>query len=156
MFNRGITRLLEALPRFGELDQARIRRLLSNAYADALDLSESTAGDEDHATELARLALALETHAVLAPSASADTVRACAFVAAEALSLADDLRDEAEPARPGPWIDARRYRRLEAGLLYLIAGYDANAAVVAREPCPEQRAMSALERRTRWHSSVRC
>lgn len=132
MFNRGITRLLEALPEFEELDQARVRRLLSNAYADALDLSESATRGEGATEELARVALALESHAILAQSAPAETVRACAFVAAEALSLTDDLRGDRERPQPGPWIDIRRYRRLEAGLLYLIAGYDANAAVSAR------------------------
>ncbi|MFF3087360.1 DEAD/DEAH box helicase [Streptomyces nojiriensis] len=80
---------------------------------------------------LRRLATALEVHAVLVPELAPTTAQACAFVAAEALSICNeqpDAEDSTPSSSPSPLGSARRYERLEAGLLYRIAGYDANAA----------------------------
>ncbi|MET8685060.1 DEAD/DEAH box helicase [Streptomyces sp. NPDC004732] len=73
----------------------------------------------------------MEVHAVLAPELAPSTVQACAFVAAESLSICNEHPDvlAAVPApSPSPLGSVRRYEQLEAGLLYRIAGYDANAA----------------------------
>jgi superfamily II DNA/RNA helicase len=133
MFNPGITALLAALPDFPNLDQELARRLLSSAYTDALELrAEPDTATEARREETARLALALTAHAVLAPSADQETVRACSFVAAEALSLLEEQEEPLQSADARPELHWRRYRKLEAGLLYLIAGYDSNAAVAIR------------------------
>ena len=142
MFNRGITELLTALPEFSGLSQQNLRRLLSTAYAEALDLRADPSGDsrERAIDDLARLGVALETHAVLAPSADRATVRACAFVAAECIALLAELDVEPPRRYASSRLEPRRYRRVEAGLLYLIAGYDANASVMARPLRPRSAA----------------
>lgn len=144
MFNRGIKELLAQLPEFEGLDGALARRLLSSAYADALDLADELVspghGEADEAQtrfvqrqrDLRRLASSLEVHAILNPEVESATTQACAFVAAEALSLIQDrVEDAGDEPSPG-FIDRRRYRQLQCGLLYMIAGYDANAASLAQ------------------------
>lgn len=133
MFNRGIEQLLEALPVFADLDSHAARRFLSRAYMESLAIRDSgddpeTALADALAHDLSRMAAALETHAILSPDVSQETVRACSFVAAESLSILDDLsrRDISTHAQQSGT------RMVEAGLLYLIAGFDANAAVAAR------------------------
>ncbi|MFD3904760.1 DEAD/DEAH box helicase [Streptomyces sp. CB04723] len=69
----------------------------------------------------------------MSASVELDEQKACAFVAAEALEICAEFRgDDISGARP--WIlgSEAAYEHAEAGLLYLIAGYDANAAVAAR------------------------
>jgi RAD3-like DEAD/DEAH box helicase/helicase-like protein len=130
MFGRGIEALMEALPRLDGLDQDVVRRLLSGAWlevAERRELGGVDASRDSAARDLRRLALALQTHAVVVPTVTAATTRACAFVAAEALDIArevDALQDEETPAPPA--------ERIVVALLYLIAGYDANAAVSVR------------------------
>lgn len=147
MFGRGTEQLLEALPYLTELDDRRLRRLLTAAWLDAADRRDlggdglgSAAVD---AALLRRLATALEIHALLAPEAAAETVRACAFVAAEALAVAR------ETVNVGNEFDTPDHPEcLEAALLYLIAGYDANAAVTVRGlSLPES--LSSAERHAR-------
>jgi len=83
---------------------------------------------------LRRLATALEVHAILVRELEAVTVQACAFVAAEALSICGEQPDPVEGLiSASPLGSAKRYEHLEAGLLYRIAGYDANAARCADE-----------------------
>ena len=66
----------------------------------------------------------------LARSEPSRGVRACTFVAAEALEVAADVDAPQEPEKlPGSFGSQRRFERVEAGALYLTAGYDANAAV---------------------------
>ena len=131
MFGRGVEELLDSLPRFEGLDEATVRRLLTAAWLEVAERRELAGSPEDRepiTKQLRRLALALESHAVVAPGLDPAVVRACAFVAAEALDIARELdasgtRAEREHA----------YERLIVGLLYLIAGYDANANVVVRD-----------------------
>ena len=134
MFNRGITELLQELPAFEGLDGTSVKRLLTRAYLEGLDLV-TVAGDAggSAAAELRRMATALEIHAVLSPEVNEHSRRAAAFVAAESLNLlsgigAVDLDEEHFPA----FGSRERYRRVEAGLLYLIAAFDANAAIAVR------------------------
>lgn len=126
MYGRGVQELLEALPHLSELDNEQaVRRLLSRAWlelAETRELGVTAEPDAEVAVRLRRLALALQVHSFLAPDLSGDTMRAAAFVAAEAL----DIAREYEPDLLAP------QDRIVTGLLYLIAGYDANAAVAVR------------------------
>jgi superfamily II DNA/RNA helicase len=142
MFNRGIDALLEALPSLSNLSPAQIRRLLTLAWIETTDLRwEDTgqaddpeaarlSGNADMVGDLRRLAAALEVHAILPFGVERATVRACAFVAAEAIAIANDLAPDEELEQLS-WLfgSARRFERVESGLLYLIAGYDSNAAL---------------------------
>ncbi len=105
MFGRGTQQLLEALPELTELDQPSVRRLLTAAWLDAADRRDLGGEGLEIAADAAllrRLATALEVHALVAPNVSAATIRACAFVAAEALEIAREIA--ATPVEPG---DAR-------------------------------------------------
>ena len=152
MFNRGIDALLGALPALPNLSPAQVRRLLTTAWIETTDLrgqDSRPAADPDAVGQtegtdlvgdLRRLATALEIHAILPSDVERSTVRACAFVAAEALAIADDLAPGGE-LQQSPWLfgTTRRFERVESGLLYLIAGYDANAALTVSDlPDPGQ------------------
>lgn len=129
MFGRGTDALLEALPQIHGLDDSVIRRLLSSAWlevAEQRDLGAPRGGHRARTDALRRLALALQVHAVIVPDLHPTTVRSCAFVAAEALDVARELDALAEDA-PQPSVE-----RILVGLLYLIGGFDANAAVSVR------------------------
>lgn len=138
MFNRGITQLLEELPGLEGLDGNTVKRLLTTAYLESLDLA--TLVGEGRPTQLAgelrRLVTSLEVHAILMPDVEEQTRRACAFVAAESLNLLSELDvgdAEVDDLFFAAFGTRERYRRLEAGLLYLIAGFDANAAIAVRD-----------------------
>lgn len=152
MFNRGIDAVLEALPALPNLSPAEIRRLLTAAWIETTDLrgrgsgpavdpdAGGQTGGADLVGDLRRLATALEVHAILPSDVERPTVRACAFVAAESLAIAADLAPGGG-LEESPWLfgSTRRFERVESGLLYLIAGYDANAALtVSGLPAPEQ------------------
>lgn len=148
MFNRGISQLLEALPEFEGLDGVGVKRLLTSAYLEGLDLA-ALVGENRRgqlAEQLRRLVTALEVHAIFVPGVEEHSRRACAFVAAESLSLINSLSTSAtEPGAIGPTFSGfgsrERYRRIEAALLYLIAAFDANAVIATRDidnlPVPE-------------------
>ncbi|GAB3219282.1 hypothetical protein GCM10027447_01770 [Glycomyces halotolerans] len=134
MFNEGITALLRALPQLDGLDNDQVRRMLSRAWFEAEGRRRLGSELRDHAPaveELRRLATALEAHLILVPGLDSVTVRASAFVAAEALDIATELEPPA--ALPGLFGDGARYERIETAVLYLIAGYDANAALTAQQ-----------------------
>jgi superfamily II DNA/RNA helicase len=139
VYGRGVRGLLEALPRYAELDDERVvRRLLTRAWlelAERRELGTGAQADPASAALLRRLGLALQVHMFLVPDVSWDTIRAAAFVAAEALDIASGYEHQAPPA----------IERVRIGLLYLIAGYDSNAAVVARGVEPEE-GLEAAER----------
>ena len=104
-----------------------------------LRLNESERDDlRDALTTLRRMSDALERICVFNALNGAEieqTVRqACAFVAAESISLANDIRRQQATLVPNehPLLDDVVYGSIEAGLLYLIAAYDANAASVVR------------------------
>lgn len=139
MFNRGITQLLEQLPEFEGLDGDGVKRLLTSAYLEGLDLATLAGEDRRRplAAQLRRLVTALEVHAILVPGVEEQARRACAFVAAESLNLLGDLGDPATGASAEEQFFAafgsrERYRQIEAALLYRIAAFDANAAIAAR------------------------
>jgi hypothetical protein len=94
MYGRGIEELLDALPSLDGLADDDVRRLLSQAWLDVAETRELGAQLEDFAdsvNQLRRLATALQVHAVIVPDLTQDTVRACSFVAAEALDIAREL-----------------------------------------------------------------
>lgn len=135
MFNRGIAQLLEGLPDFDGLDPLSVKRLLTSAYLEGLDLATLATDDQrvPLTAGLRRLVMALEVHAIVVPGVTEETRRACAFVAAESLNLLDSILDEGVEEEFFSAFGSRvRYRRVEAGLLYLIAAFDANAAIAVR------------------------
>jgi superfamily II DNA/RNA helicase len=137
VFNRGVDELLQALPQLGELNADDVRRMLTRAWLEAVDRRDLGGGGVDGAElirDLRRLATALELHAILVNSIDAQTIRASAFVAAEALEVVAEVIALA-PEEPRPWLFGThsRFERVEAGLLYLIAGYDANAALIGQD-----------------------
>src|SRR5262249_52662117 len=122
MFNRGVNALLEALPSLSNLSRDRVRRLLTLAWLEATDLrlDNTEQGDGiDFSRDLRRLATALEVHAILPVEIALATVQACAFVAAEALTIANELASH-EARDQLSWIfgSVPRFERVEAGLLY--------------------------------------
>ena len=155
MFNRGIDALLEALPSLPNLTTAQIRRLLTLAWIETTDLRDedrqldedadtsSQTGNVDLVSDLRRLATALELHAILPVDVERPTVQACAFVAAEAMAIADDLAPNDGLAQLS-WLSgsARTFERVESGLLYLIAGYDSNAALTVNDLAASERTRS--------------
>lgn len=131
MFNKGIRELLDKLPDIGDIDPRKIRQLLTDAWIE-IDVAKSF--DPESWTikrdELRKLASSLEIHAILA-STEVREVKACAFVAAEALNISSQaFQDEPEEQ----WLlgSTRLFERFEASILYLIAGFDSNAAIAAR------------------------
>ncbi|MGI8904072.1 MAG: DEAD/DEAH box helicase [Solirubrobacteraceae bacterium] len=138
MYGRGVQELLEALPRYADLDEHSVRRLLTRAWlelAERRELGRPTEANPGTAALLRRLGFALQVHMFLVSDVTDDTARAAAFVAAEALDIASGYE-----AHPLPALE-----RTIIGLLYLVAGYDANAAVVARGVEPEE-ALGSAER----------
>lgn len=126
MFNKGIRELLVALPTFSGLDEAQILRMLSAAWLEVVEPAGLDAPEAENAPtpgELRRMATALEVHVVLEHDMARPVLRACAFVAAEALEIARELE--------GVDVENVDSQQIQIGLLYLIAGYDANAAVAA-------------------------
>lgn len=137
MFNRGVDELLQSLPQLGNLDADDVRRILTRAWLEAVDRRDFGGPGVESASlihDLRRLATALEMHAILVADIDPQTIRASAFVAAEALEVASEVGSLA-PEASRPWLFGthRRFERVEAGLLYRIAGYDANAALVGRQ-----------------------
>src|SRR5689334_728297 len=124
MFNEGVRQLLRSLPQFSALDDSTVYRLLSGAWLEVVERGELDApemGTAVSGAELRRLAMALQVAAVLREDSQ--TTKASAFVAAEALEIAKEL--------DGLDGDAD-FEQVLVALLYLIAGYDANASVAVR------------------------
>ncbi len=135
MFNRGIDALLQALPTISGLTVAEIRRLLTRAWLETTDdrLGRDVQGNPAAPADLRRLATALELHAIVPADTPMPTIRACAFVAAESLMIAQQLAPLPDRQDRYPIFGrVGRFEHVEAGLLYLIAGYDANAALAVR------------------------
>jgi ATP-dependent RNA helicase DOB1 len=147
MFGPGSAELFARLPNLPGLSADDAKRLLSAAYLDALTAgaeAQRTSGPAraDVVSFLRRAAAALESAAVFDTELSPETRSAAAFVAAEALSSIAEvlpLPDAADARLGNIGFDVR----VEAGLLYLIAGFDPNAGTITR----------ALERSSPEHGS---
>lgn len=140
MFGQGAQRLLAALPQMGRLDPTEVRRLLSGAWLDAIRLRDLDRTPNRHAAiDLRRFATALEVRLFVGAALDAEPRRATAFVAAECLGVARELTaalradptDETEHDDSAPV--APDFVLVEEALLYVIAGFDANAALTAAE-----------------------
>ncbi len=142
MFGRGTAALFGQMPPLDGLDVPAAKRMLSAAYLDILvarTTGERRSGPEHAGVVdfLRRLASALESFAVFDPRSEHDLRSGSAFVAAEALALLAEQQplagveaqavDTAEAARRAL---QRKAVRVEAGLLYLIAGFEPNAATL--------------------------
>jgi DEAD/DEAH box helicase len=142
MFNAGTRTLLDRLPHFEGLDPDIARRLLTSAYLDIVSIRDLASSDtlgggngaEGHRADLRRLASALELHGILVPGIDDEILDACAFVAAEALDVLREATTDGggDAARLIGYIPAAQFAACEAAALYLIAGYDASAAVASR------------------------
>jgi hypothetical protein len=132
--------VIDNLPDLADLTSDGTRRALSRAYFALIGLrltgtqqiSETVAEDVRF---LRRLANTLESRAIFDTGVEPAEQQASAFVAAEALSLQATLWDTLG-ATSGSTVRLEReeiFSRVEAALLYIIAGYDANAGGVIRE-----------------------
>jgi hypothetical protein len=152
VFAAGTSRYFDELPDLSELTPNAARRLMSAAYADVLgarDELERSEGPppEEVVSFLRRVSSALEAHAVFADDVSGESTQAAAFVAAEAISLLGALlpSDDAEEiyrlaSRPG-------FEAAEAGLLYMVAGFDSNAELLAERLSSMPRHIESVEAR---------
>jgi hypothetical protein len=143
MYDEYARNLIQRLPSLGDLDRDACRRALSSAYFHVV--RSRVRGDQASSLEnapfeeqriLRKMANALESVAVFDPlngkPVDRDVESACAFIAGEAVALLAELlapvSDNLDAVR-----DTRHYVRVEAALLYMIGGYDINAAAVVRE-----------------------
>ncbi len=137
MFDRGVSRLIDALPDIATLDASAVRRLLTDGYLGVVaqrDLAGAPGEGSDRPSQLRRLATALEVQAVLDSDLSTEARAACAFVAAEALEVHRELLAAGMTSDdvPSVGIPYTTYAAIEAASLYFVAGFDANAAVASR------------------------
>ena len=157
MFDLFSRDLFEVLPDLPGLTPNDARRALSRAYVAVVNIRTGESIDADALSEtvdfVRRLADTIEFYAVLADGVEPAVRRAGAFIAAESLALLADLydhesQDEMQECR---FRHNRIFVRIESGILYMIAGYDANAAsVVARIPAMEGMTRSTGERSGEW------
>lgn len=77
MFNRGVEALLRALPSLSDLSIEQVRRLLTLAWLEATDVGSQNTQQTNgaSASDLRRLATALEVHAILPLSTGTTGVR---------------------------------------------------------------------------------
>lgn len=112
--------------------------LLSEEELDLIEetLEDSTSNISELYFELRRLGDTLESSAVFDNKSDEDSIKASSFVAAESLSLLSTLLTfEVTTIETEDFLFSNEliYTRLEAALLYLIAGYDANALTEINE-----------------------
>jgi len=158
MFDEFARQLLDRLPEFVGLDRVACRRALSAAYAQVVEIrlrgaANPAAIEPGTRRELRRMVDTLESVAVFDPLAGVavpeDMIAASAFAAAEALSLLTALPVEPGVDAPDAIRGPVNYCAMEAGLLYLIGGYDINAsASVKRLPVYAPGQLADLEAAT--------
>jgi hypothetical protein len=136
MFDTFSQTLFDNLPALEGLTPDTARRMLSRAYLAVIELRTSNAipsHDVNDAIDyLRRLADTIEFHAVLDDTLESNIRQAGAFVVAESLALLADFYEQFNSSDiSGCRLrDNGIYTRVEAAILYLIAGYDACAAGV--------------------------
>ena len=157
MFDLFSRDLFEVLPDLPGLTPDDARRALSRAYLAVVNIRTGESIDADALSEtvdfVRRLADTIEFYAVLGDGVEPAVRRAGAFIAAESLALLADLYDhESQDEMSGCRLRHNRtFVRVEAGILYMIAGYDANAAsVVNGIPTLEDMTRSTGERSGEW------
>lgn len=193
MFDAHSRQLIDMLPALPALNRDECRKALSAAYLTVLrakivttEANASLEEQEDIRCLLRRMADALESAAVFdrlhGIDRNAQVEEACAFVAAESLTLLanmpllpkederEDEESEEEEAdvdqeleeeseeQSSPYIDAMQEAgtslAIEAGLLYLIGGYDINAVALVKgfPAAPSRRQIESL-RDTRLYNA---
>jgi len=157
MFDTYAQTLFDSLPALEGLTPDTSRRMLSRAYLAVIELRTNDAVPSDAANEavdyLRRLAGTIEFHAVLDDTLESKIRQAGAFVAAESMALLADIYEHGDLSN----ISGCRlrhngsYTRIEAGILYLIAGYDACAAgVVGGVTSRDEQELSSSEFGAEW------
>ena len=142
VFDTYAQELFNFLPDLPGLTPDGARRMLSRAYLSVIRARTGGASDAvDHfeiVNYLRRLADTMEFYAVLDEDAEPTVRRAGAFVTAESLALLAELYDQSSTqiSQTCRFHHDGVFTRIESGLLYLIAGYDANASGVVGEIPP--------------------
>lgn len=145
MYDQHARQLIESLPDLPDIDRTECRRALSSAYFYVV--RARLAIDQDRIIDsnlietqnlLRSMADALESTAVFdrlhGKELPVDIESACAFVAAESLSLLAKLSPTGEiDSNQDFLLQEVNYTLVEAALLYMIGGYDVNAASIIRE-----------------------
>jgi hypothetical protein len=135
VFSPGTRALFEQLPSLPNLHADEARRLLSTMYLEVL----VRRGEFERKTDidglqvrnyLRRLTNALESYSIFDDATSEELRRGSAFVAAESLSLFVQAVREENTANTHSISDPICYATIEAALLFLVAGFDANAATL--------------------------
>jgi len=178
MFDAHASQLIEMLPALPGLDHVACRRALSAAYLAVVrarlgmaDAPANVGELESVRSLLRRMVDALESAAVFdrlnGVELDVQVEAACAFVAAEALALLAQLppipaavelpephqEQEADDFVVDAMQDTKSVVAIEAGLLYLIGGYDVNAVALVRNlPSFGQRPIQTL-RDARLHNA---
>ncbi|MFC3771121.1 DEAD/DEAH box helicase [Paenibacillus sp. GCM10012303] len=156
MYDDYAKQIIEMLPPIPELDRDECRRVLSRAYFHILKSNIDATNDESSNHDmlfirdyLRRLADTLESVAIFDSLNGLDIPRdiqnACAFVAAEALALLNEIPSDdkyvedkvLEEEEENPRLDDQlftdsNYIMIEAALLYMIGGYDINSVALAK------------------------
>jgi hypothetical protein len=149
--------LFNNLPTLDGLTPDDARRMLSRAYLAVIELRTRDAPPGDSTVKvmdyLRRLADTVEFYAVLDETVPSDMRQSGAFVAAEALALLADFYEHGESLQ----VHGCRLRhngvftRIEAGILYIVARYDACAAgVVGGITSASESKLSAGEAAAEW------
>ncbi|MBV6505493.1 MAG: hypothetical protein ILNGONEN_01055 [Syntrophorhabdaceae bacterium] len=149
MYDEYAKKLIDLLPDLPELDRNLCRRALSAAYFHIVRSRLAIAQDDISKVDLdeirnvlRRMANALESVAVFdrlnGLELDVEVENACAFVAAESLALLSALSSlpEDQLQHGDPLQNIRTYIAIESALLYMIGGFDVNAASVVREVSP--------------------
>ncbi|WP_373231948.1 DEAD/DEAH box helicase [Cohnella sp.] len=155
MYDNYARQIIEMIPPFPELNKDECRRVLSRAYFHILKSNIDANNDESSNDDklfirdyLRRLADTLESVAIFDSlnglNISRDVENACAFVAAEALALLNEIPSDdnyvdqtLEEEEGSPELDDQlfidsNYILIEAALLYMIGGYDINSVAIAK------------------------
>lgn len=155
MFDQHAQGLIDLIPDLPTLDRAECRRALSAAFLYTvrtrvgMRVRREEVEDLRHTfTQLRRMVDALESVAVFdclhGTRPRGDEHRACAFVAAEALSVLSVLaRVQKADHHVDPWLHAGNFAAIKSSLLYLVGGYDIDAVASMRlvESSPEQQGL---------------
>lgn len=131
MWGKSTENLFKELPNFEGLSVDESKRMLSLLY---LDMFSSTVGSvrtngtdhESAVSYLRRMINALEFQ-ILSRDVDTEVVQGMSFVAAEGLALMSSLLSIMPNKYPYRLADLRIAVRVESALLYLAAGFDANA-----------------------------
>ncbi|MDI4648778.1 DEAD/DEAH box helicase [Cohnella hashimotonis] len=141
MFDRYSEELFESLPRLSDIDADECKRWLTSAYLYCIDkgINNKHQQNIDIITtfeNLRRLGSALESAAVFDVDVPQKIREASAFISAESLSLLSKYyKNNVEEVGQHAFLFGYDYiyTKIESALLYLIAGYDANAITEVRE-----------------------